>query len=332
MNTVERYDVLVVGAGISGLLAARALGERGLRVVVLDKGRGVGGRMATRRLEGGAFDHGAQFFTARDPQFQALVEEWLEAGLVKTWARGFALSAGGEKTNGEARYCGVAGMASIAKRLSEGLDLRLEAKVARVETADGGWRVGTETGGEYFARSLLLTSPAPQSLELLRTSGVELPTGVRGELEAIEYAPCLALLALLSGPCSLPNPGGMWCSGEPIAWMADNQRKGVSKVYGSALTIHAGQAFSREHWQTPEAEVTAALLAAASPWLGGALVKTQLHRWRYSQPLRAHAARCVTLRLPGLLAFAGDGFGSPRVEGAALSGLAAGAALVDLLR
>ncbi len=316
---------------MSGLLAARALQGRGLRALALDKGRGVGGRMATRRLEGGAFDHGAQFFTARDPQFKELVDAWQAAGLARTWARGFALSAGGEKTNGEARYCGAAGMAGIAKSLAEGLDLRLGAKVVGVECRSGTWRARTESGESYEARALLLTAPAPQSLELLGASGIELPSEVRGELEAIEYAPCLALLALLSGPSSVPHPGGMWCAGEPIAWIADNQRKGVSKIYGSAVTIHAGQAFSREHWQAPEAEVTAALLDAAAPWLGGAPVKTQLHRWRYSQALRAHASRCVTLREPGLLAFAGDGFGSSRVEGAALSGMAVGAALGELL-
>jgi hypothetical protein len=97
------------------------------------------------------------------------------------------------------------------------------------------------------------------------------------------------------------------------------------------MTIHAGPQFSQAHWATPKAEVTAALLRGAAPWLGSAPMQTQLHRWRYSRPLRVYPERCVILREPAPLVLAGDAFGGPRVEGAALSGLAAGGALAELL-
>lgn len=63
--TARVYDVVIVGAGICGLMAAGQLVERGASVLLLDKGRTVGGRLATRRIEAGCADHGAQFFTAR---------------------------------------------------------------------------------------------------------------------------------------------------------------------------------------------------------------------------------------------------------------------------
>ena len=85
-------DVIVIGAGVSGLIAARTLQANGARVLVLDKGRGVGGRLATRRTQSGIFDHGAQLFTARDPQFRLLVEAWQAAGIVRPWSTGFALA------------------------------------------------------------------------------------------------------------------------------------------------------------------------------------------------------------------------------------------------
>ena len=82
-------DVIVIGAGLSGLTAARDLRAAGADVVVLEKSRGVGGRAATRRWDGWPVDHGAQFFTARSEDFRAQVEAWLEQGTCFAWARGF---------------------------------------------------------------------------------------------------------------------------------------------------------------------------------------------------------------------------------------------------
>jgi predicted NAD/FAD-dependent oxidoreductase len=115
----------------------------------------------------------------------------------------------------------------------------------------------------------------------------------------------------------------MWFNEEPLAWMADNTLKGVSSAEGSAVTIHAAPEFSERHWTTPETEVTRELLQAASRWLGSKPVYTRLHRWRYSHPTSFHPDRCLCIPRPSPMVFAGDGFGGPKVEGAALSGLAA---------
>ena len=298
----------------------------------IGKGRGVGGRLATRRSASGVFDHGAQFFTARDPQFRLLVEAWQAAGIVRPWATGFALADGTLKRDGEERFCGVCGMTAIPKRLAQGLDVRVNAKVTRVQGKTNGWVVTTEAGESFSGRALVLTAPVPQSLQLLVAGELPLPDGVRGDLERINYDPCLAVLAQLSGSSPIPEPGGLWFSGKPIAWMADNQQKGVSPGRGAAVTIHAGPEFSRANWEKPEAEVTAALLAVAMPWLGSTPAQTQLQRWRYSLPAVVHPKRCLASSEPAPLVFAGDAFGGPRVEGAALSGLAAGSALAELLR
>ena len=83
MNPPLHYAV--IGAGIAGLSCARALAASGVHVTVFDKSRGSGGRMSTRRGEGWACDHGAQYFTARDPLFQAELARWQAAGVAARW-------------------------------------------------------------------------------------------------------------------------------------------------------------------------------------------------------------------------------------------------------
>jgi predicted NAD/FAD-dependent oxidoreductase len=321
----------VVGAGISGLLAARELAGAGWDVTVLDKGRGVGGRMATRRIQGrpntGTFDHGAQFFTVRGERFGALVEGWQEAGIVEEWSRGFPDAAGQRNEDGHPRYRCAGGMTGLCKYLAEGLDkVRTGERVVEVTRRDGAWEVACEGGLEESAGALLITAPAPQALVLAQSGGYDLPAEVRGQLRRIAYDPCLALMALLSeGPEVVPEPGGVQIKGEPLDWISDNRRKGISAA--PALTIHGGPKWSREHYDLPEEEVTDRLLLFASERLGhdlrGRLVETSLARWRYSWVTQAHPEPCLVAEADGPLVFAGDGFGSPKVEGAALSGLAA---------
>jgi predicted NAD/FAD-dependent oxidoreductase len=324
-------DVLVIGAGLSGLLAAATLQAAGKRVLVLDKARGVGGRLATRRLDPHTGDHGAQFFTAHDPRFKECVAAWEKAGVITRWSTGFTAPDGTFRDNGVPRYRGVPGMTGIAKHLAHGLDVRTEARVARLQTTSGVWTAILENGTRHEAHAIVLTPPVPQSLALLKAGEVSLPEPAGSELGQIDYAPCLTLLAELDGPSRIPEPGGMWMSGEPLLWIADNRKKGVSTGPETLVTIHGGQEFSREQWDAPEATATAALLEAAKPWLGSEAKRTHLHRWRYSVPLRVYPEPCLVLDAPALLAFAGDAFGGPRIEAAALSGLAAADALLKRL-
>src|SRR3569832_747582 len=90
MTLAIKTDVIIVGAGLAGLMAGRVLANAGKRVVLLDKGRSIGGRMATRRLGGGLADVGAQFFTVREPEFGAVVTRWLAEGLIFEWSRGWS--------------------------------------------------------------------------------------------------------------------------------------------------------------------------------------------------------------------------------------------------
>ncbi len=321
---------VVVGAGISGLLAARELSEAGWRVTLLDKGRGVGGRMATRRMGGAGFDHGAQFFTVRDERFEGLVDDWLAAGAAAEWSRGFADAAGTANPDGHPRYRGSEGMTSIPKHLAESLDVRTGERVVSVNRDGDGWTVACESGLSVSGEALLLTAPVPQSLALAGSGNYGLSEDARGQLEGISYDPCLAVMALLEGESPVPEPGGVQIKDEPLDWIGDNATKGISDR--PALTIHGGPQWSREHYDDGEAEVTSALLALAGERLGANLaasaVETSLARWRYSWVTSSHEEPCLVASEDPPLIFCGDGFGKPKVEGAALSGLAAADSLL----
>ena len=316
---------VIVGAGISGLLAAGGLRDAGWRVTVLDKGRGVGGRMATRRVGGAGFDHGAQFFTVRSETFEGLVNDWLAAGAAAEWSRGFADAEGNANPDGHPRYRGSEGMTSIPKHRAGGLDVRTGERVVRVDRDGGGWTVACESGLSVSGDALLLTAPVPQSLALAESGNYGLPEDARGQLENVSYDPCLAVMALLDGASPVPELGGVQIKGEPLDWIGDNATKGIADR--PALTIHGGPQWSRDHYDDGEADVTRALLRLAGESLGAdiaaATVETSLARWRSSWVTSSHEAPCLVASEDPPLVFCGDGFGQPKVEGAALSGLAA---------
>lgn len=317
----------IIGAGIAGLTAAHTLHTRGWSVVVLDKGRGVGGRMATRRIDDGVFDHGAQFFTARDPRFQKWVESWLAEGVIAEWSHGFANASGETQNDGHPRYRGANGMTAVAKHLANGLDVRLERKVTAVCFHDGLWETRAESE-TFTSDMLILTPPVPQSLALLDIGQVKLPSEARAALDRIEYHRCIALMVLLNEPSGIPSPGGIQINDEPISWIGDNFQKGISAAHG--VTIHAAPRFSQTHWETETSEVAHLLVEAAERWVSADVKKFEVHRWRYSQPVELHTEACLFVDAPAPLVFAGDAFAGPRVEGAALSGLAAAEKLLQI--
>jgi renalase len=321
---------VVVGAGVCGLVAARSLADAGWRVVVLEEGSEVGGRIATRRVGEWTFDSGAQFFTTRSERFKRMVEEWLAAGIVGEWTRGFVDAEGIRRDDGYPRYRGLEGMASIARHLARGLDVHTGERAARADVRDGGWEVSTHRSARESGTALLLTAPVPGSLSLVDAGNLVLPVAARQRLETVSYAPCLALMALLDTPSGVPEPGGVQVKSEPLDWIADNQRKGISTAPG--ITVHAGPAWSRRHFEDSEAHITASLLAFASEHLhrdlSSTLLDTSLCRWRYSWVTRQDPEPCLLASENPPLIFAGDAFGEAKVEGAVLSGLAAAERLV----
>ena len=308
---------------MSGVAAASDLVRAGRRVVVVEKGRGVGGRMATRRIGEAVLDHGAQFVTARSERFEKQMGDWLSSGAAAEWCRGFAA-----ESDGHPRWRGNPGMNALPKQLAEGVEMRLGSRVESIARDGGHWVVSFADGSSMTSAAIVLTAPVPQALALLDAGGVTMAAEVRAGLEEIEYERCLAVLAVLEGPSRMSPPGGMAFDDGPISWLSDNQVKGISPV--PAVTIHASHAFSLANWDADRDAVARELLQAASPWIGSGVKDFQVHGWRYSKPMRVHEDACAVVSAVPPLVMAGDAFAGPKVEGAARSAWAAARFLLEI--
>lgn len=325
--------VAVIGAGIAGLAAAGELAARGLRPVVFDKGRGPGGRVSTRRAGAFSFDHGAQYFTARESGFRARVDAWLAAGAVARWdARIVAFENGTRRTSSDpiARYVGTPEMNALPKHLAHGLDVRCGVRVAHAEFRERRWHLRDEHQaplGEFEA--LIATLPHGQFVELL---GPASPLAARAAASVVE--PCWAILAGFDAPLDADFDAA-FCNAPALSWSARNSSK-PGRSSAESWVLHATPAWTRAHLEEPKELVAAALLREFEHLTGLRLptpAHLDAHRWRYALPAPvAHPERASSepawLDPERQLALAGDACVGGRVEGAFTSGLAAARAFL----
>ncbi|MGP9819831.1 NAD(P)/FAD-dependent oxidoreductase [Salinarimonas sp. NSM] len=302
--------IAVIGAGLAGGIVARDLAAAGRRVHIVEKSRGAGGRMATRRTpEGLSFDHGAQFFRAHGPDFGAEIAAWAARGLAAPWGA-------------DGRFVGAPAMNVPVKALVAGLPLAVGSAVGAITGAPGRWELTLADGGRLGpVAAVLVTAPAPQAATLLAPVAPALAEAAGG----VRYAPCLALMlayppdALADAPVPAQRPDH-----GAIAWMAEEASKpGRATGAPRRIVVHATPAWSRAHLEeTPEA-IAQALLAEAAPLLAAsaAPLHAVAHRWRYALVEEPVGRACLWDAESGLGA-AGDWCLGGRVEAAYDSGRA----------
>ena len=325
----DNLSVAVIGAGLSGLMAARTLADHGLKVHVFDKARGPGGRMATRRRDDYAFDHGAQYFTARDDRFRRSVEAWVADGLVEPWNGRIATAQQGRltaKPDGPTRYVGVPRMSALTRHLSTDLAIQYQTRVGHVERLDDGWRLCDDAGqdlGRYDV--VLVTTPPVQAAPLL----AEAPT-LAGHVEAVTMRPCWAVMAVFDTPLPLAHDG-LFIHDAPVSWAARNNSK-PGRPPRESWVLHGAPSWSDAHLEADTETVANHLLAAFFEATGLAPVVprfVQAHRWRYAladNPLDAGCLWDADLKM-GVCA---DWCNNSRVEGAFLSGMAVAGRVLGL--
>ncbi|QEG23709.1 FAD-dependent oxidoreductase [Mariniblastus fucicola] len=336
-----RFDpvprVAVIGAGISGLFAARTLADHGVPVTVFDKGRGVGGRMSTRRIDGvQRFDHGAQYFTVRDARFRRYVDSWIEQGIVGRWpnpeceaSHQIAVFNNGEKSikqDSNERFVGQPGMNSICKHLASGLDVQTSTRVGRIEARESAMRLFRDDG-DLLGRfdRLIVSAPAKQTAELLR----QYPE-ICGAIRNIRMNPCWAVMASFTEPIA-DDWVGAFVHESILTWVSRNSSKPARQKQSEDLVLHLGHEWTAENWDRDPEEVAeialdafwkCSAIAARSPTL------LRAHRWKFAIPENPAQSRCFFDPQAGIAA-CGDWAGGPRVEGAFLSGMSAAGRILN---
>ena len=289
-------DVVVVGAGLAGATAARELAEGGLRVRVLDKGRGLWGCVTMRRPPGSTPYWSAAALQADDPSFVA----WLEAQRAAGRA---ALTVPG--------WVGVPGMNALVASLLEGLDVHWSTTVTALESAEGAWCVRDESGAALAsARGVIIAIPAPQACALLGTLAGGMEADVQSlvhRLAAVRYAPCWAgLLAVDDDGAARAAPFDAVDGLEAIVREADKP----GRVGLGHWVVHASAAWSDAHLELAAVDIAtklAAMLAAAIGIEPGRIRSASAHRWRYARPTGGVEAEAAD-GIEGL-AIAGDAVG-----------------------
>ncbi len=308
----------VIGAGMTGLSCARELSRHGLAPVVLEKSRGLGGRMASRRVQAQALDHGAQFFTVRDPVFARAVRELRAAGAVAEWA-----PRQGQPHGAVGWYVGTPSMSRSLRTWSKGMEVRTRVRVQAVEAGADGCRVHLEEGSELFD-VVACSAPAPQTRELC--AGL---ADVGKALEPVQMAPCWALMARFQA--SLDTTLDALRPGHPVlAWACRHGSRPQRGSQPEAWVVHATPEWSAAHLEDAPDPVTAELLDALAQVLEQplpTLLDAQVHRWRHAMVTEPLGQPFLALA-DGQLLLGGDWCLGPRVECAFLSGRAMASAII----
>lgn len=316
-------NITIIGGGLSGIFAAKTLVEKGDTPIIIEKSKSVGGRMATRRIDEGHADHGAQFFTVRSPELQNLTEEWLENQWIKHWFG-----------KDYPRYTGVNGMTPFVKKLAQDLPVHLEEHVDRIDIIEKGLTLSTNIGKEYASDAVIVTAPVPQSLELLQKSHIPLSNQDNVALIESNFRPCFVGLFSLNKPVSVGEHGII---SEHLPRGVDkivaNDQKGISTP--PILSVYMNGEWSADHFEQKDEEVVAQILTTISPHViqTDNVATSQVKRWRYAEA--THVYRRPFLKLDDYPIFiAGDSFltkgdtsGRTRVESAILSGIRVGEAV-----
>lgn len=314
--------VAVVGAGLAGLACARTLADHNIRVTVFEKSRGLGGRCATRRDGPWAFDHGAQYFTIRDPRLATHIASWQQRGVIALWQGALAVHERGvwqPAKAGVRRWVASPGMSALGAHLADGLDVRQQTHVAHVQREGRQWRLVADSGADLGVFDVVLTCvPAPQAAALLSDVA---PALVQQAATAVMH-PTWATMVVLANRAQFAWDGAFLNDDPVLSWISRDASKPLRREH-ETWVLHATRAWTTAHLEDDATRIADMMTASfrSATGIAAPAVHSVAHRWRHALP--DPVATDAALFDPALsLGAGGDWCGGPRIEGALLSGFA----------
>jgi renalase len=316
MNT----SIAIIGTGIAGISAAHSLQAAGHAVQLFDKSRGSGGRMASKRSEAGALDLGAQYFTARDREFVAAVQQWKARGWVARWMPNLYHAKGGQLSlspDEQERWVGTPRMSSISRAMLAGMPVQFSCRITEVFRGEQHWSLIDSDGNSHGPFShVIVATPAPQASALL-SAAPKLASTAAGVVMESTWAIALGFSQPLDTAVE-----GCFVQDSPLDWLARNRSKPGRETQLDTWVLHASSQWSKQHIDLSKEAVIEHLHGAFAELIGCAVPAPAFslaHRWLYARPVTAHQWGALADSDLGLYA-CGDWCLSGRVEGAWLSG------------
>ncbi|MBV8885986.1 MAG: FAD-dependent oxidoreductase [Chroococcidiopsidaceae cyanobacterium CP_BM_RX_35] len=343
------FDIAVIGAGMAGLVCAQQLAQAGYQVVVVEKSRGLGGRVATRRLHGTFADHGVRYLKPKGQLLPQLIQILSERHLLQVWTDVVYEWSPEQRqvrsVTSAPCYVAPVGMNAIAKFLATGLEIWLNQRVQAIALKDDCWHLSLKPTNadinngmlqeELMARAVVIAIPAPQALMLL--TEIELPTVFLERLRTVEFDPCFSVIAGYSAQLDQIAWKGVTFLNHPeLAWIGLDSSKRIATSHSSVFVVQSSARFAQHYLEAQDLQpVGRQLLAQAAADLLPGLDSPdwmQVHRWRYAFPRLPWHKAYLSAETALPLVCCGDWCGGDRVESAIRSGVAAAKQINDQLQ
>ncbi|KPA93455.1 putative NAD/FAD-dependent oxidoreductase [Pseudomonas asplenii] len=321
--------IAIIGAGIAGLSAARALHDAGHAIELFDKSRGSGGRMSSKRSDAGSLDMGAQYFTARDRRFVNEVQRWQGQGWVAEWAPKLYTWQNGQlnlSPDEQTRWVGTPRMSAITRGLLGDLHSHFSCRITEVFRGEQHWHLQDAEGVTHGPFShVVIATPAPQATALLAAA-----PKLAGAAAGVQMEPTWAVALAFESALETPMEG-CFVQDSPLDWLARNRSKPGRDNGLDTWVLHATSSWSKQHLDLSREAVIEHLHGAFAELLHitmPAPAFTLAHRWLYARPAGAREWGALADADLGLYV-CGDWCMSGRVEGAWLSGQEAARRLLE---
>jgi len=316
--------IAIIGAGLAGLTLARQLQPRA-SVIVFEKSRSCGGRMAMRNRNGYQFDHGAQFFIVRSQRFKDFITSYINAGVIARWDARFVelernvITAQRRWTDEHPHYVATPGMNALGKAMAKDLSVQLDTTVSSIEKTNAGWRLSDSSGQSLGIYEWVVAAiPAAQSAKLLPESFAHI-----SDVEDKQMLGCYSLMLGFEQPLPI-DWDAAWVARADVSWICNNNSKpGRPDKY--TLLVHSTNSWADANMERDDHEVTRHLVDETSKVMGHDVSQADhidLHRWRYAN-IKKQSGEPALVDTNNRLAAIGDWCIKGRIESAFLSGMQA---------